>query len=144
MTAHAYQHRRRDSLYDRAVPGVSTEAEFVDESIQRAYHHWRETITSRRGNLEEEFARLASQWREDTEYQSSITRIAMHPAYQRIIGMGPGAVPLILRDLEQTQSQWFWALQAITGDNPVASEDRGYIDRMIRAWLQWGYRRRIL
>jgi hypothetical protein len=144
MTVRAYSRRRRDGVYERAVPGVSSEAEWVDRSIRNAYHHWRETITSRRGTLEEEFARLAARWREDTEYQSSITRIAMHPDYQRIIGMGPDVVPLILRDLEKTRSQWFWALQAITGDNPVVPGDRGYMDRMIRAWVRWGYRQRVL
>jgi hypothetical protein len=144
MTIRAYSHGRRDGVYEPGVPGVSSEAELVDRSIERAYHHWRETITSRRGSLEEEFGRLAAKWREDTEYQSSVTRIAMHPAYQRIIGMGADAVPLILRDLEETQSQWFWALQAITGEDPVRPEDRGYVDRMISDWIRWGYRRRVL
>jgi hypothetical protein len=91
-------------------------------------------------SLELQFTRLAAEWKADTEFESSTTRIAMHPAYQRIIGMGAPVVPLILRDLERTNDPWFWALHAITGANPVAAEDRGTINRMVSAWLLWGMR----
>lgn len=94
-------------------------------------------------SVEAEFARLAEQWREETEDLSSIMRIVMHPAYQRIIGMGPAAVPLILQDLARTESHWFWALQSITGENPIAPSARGYVPRMAEAWLDWGRQRGI-
>src|SRR5947207_8235307 len=38
--------------------------------------------------LERKFRRLADQWLKETEHVSSITKASMHPAYQRIIGMG--------------------------------------------------------
>ena len=66
--------------------------------------------------LERTFFELANRWRDETALLSSVTRTAMHPAYQRIIGMGPAAVPLILRELEQRPDHWFWALTAITGE----------------------------
>jgi hypothetical protein len=47
----------------------------------------------------------------------------------------------MLADLRDTGSHWFWALREITGENPVAPEDRGYVDRMIQAWLAWGRER---
>ena len=62
----------------------------------------------------------------------------MHAAYQRIIGMGPAVVPLILRDLEQKPDHWFWALRAITGDNPVKAEKCDRMKLMTQAWIQWG------
>lgn len=68
----------------------------------------------------------------------------MHPAYQQIIGMGPEVVPLLLRDLAETESHWFWALRVITNDNPVPPEHRGRVDRMISAWLSWGMRNNLL
>lgn len=95
-------------------------------------------------HLEAEFNLLAARWKADTEFQSSPTRIATHPAYQRIIGMGKEALPLILHDLQETHAPWFWALRAISGEDPVPDEDRGYTDRMVRAWLQWGTRRRLV
>ncbi len=88
--------------------------------------------------LEAEFNRLAAEWRAQTGMLSLVTHKSMHPAYQRIIGMGPPVVPLILRDLEQKPDHWFWALRAITGDNPVKSEQRGRMKQMAQVWIQWG------
>jgi hypothetical protein len=45
-----------------------------------------------------------------------------HPAYQRIIEMGQPVMPLIFRELEREPDHWFWALQSITGENPVKLE----------------------
>src|SRR5689334_22116683 len=35
-----------------------------------------------------EFQQLLRQWKEDTEFLSASSEIAMHPAYQRIMAMG--------------------------------------------------------
>lgn len=90
---------------------------------------------------QEMFERLARQWREETATMPSVAQMAMHPAYQRIIGMGPKAVPLILRELERRSDHWFWALTAITGENPASPEDAGDIQRMRDAWLKFGVQR---
>lgn len=84
------------------------------------------------------FRSLADRWRADTLYLSSATDIAMHPAYQRIIGLGPQALPLILGELERQPGHWFWALTAITGEDPVPPADRGRLPAMAAAWLAWG------
>jgi hypothetical protein len=62
----------------------------------------------------------------------------MHPAYQMIIGMGPEAVPLLLRELESNVDNWFWALRAITEEDPVPASARGDGEAMAKAWLDWG------
>lgn len=131
-------------VYQRPLSGVSPAAERVQSWIEEVYDDWAETLTSRRGTLETEFARLTAEWKHDTEFESSPRRIAMHPSYQRIIGMGPVALPLILQDLERTHDDWFWALDAITGVNPVRSEDRGVVHRMVSAWISWGIRQNLL
>lgn len=87
--------------------------------------------------LEDEFRRLAATWREETEHLSS-TAVFTNAAYQRIIGLGPEVVPVILRDLARTGDRWFWALRAITGQNPVRPEDAGNVRKMAGAWLAWG------
>ncbi|MEG3890120.1 MULTISPECIES: hypothetical protein [unclassified Microcoleus] len=51
--------------------------------------------------LEAEFNSLAEEWRTETRMLSLVAQKSMHPAYQRIIGMGQPVAPLILRDLEQ-------------------------------------------
>src|SRR5258706_12757967 len=87
------------------------------------------------------FVALASRWRTETGMLSSSSARALHPAYQQIIGMGPAALPLLLRELERAQEGWFWALKAITGEDPVPSKHRGKHSEMVRDWLQWGRNR---
>jgi len=52
--------------------------------------------------------------------------------------MGKEVIPLILNDLKIDPDDWFWALTAITGENPVADNDAGNIEEMAKAWLKWG------
>lgn len=90
------------------------------------------------GDLEARFSELAAAWRCDKFSSSSTTQIVTHPAYQRIIGLGPAVVPLILRELGREPDHWFWALKAITGADPVPSEERGNVRAMAARWLTWG------
>lgn len=83
------------------------------------------------------FNDLAKRWKAETRLLSSPTEIAMHPAYQRIIGLGPRALPLIIRDLVENPDWWFWALRAISGVDPVSDMDRGRLGAMARAWQGW-------
>ena len=93
---------------------------------------------------EQRFAELVATWKRERGPHSSSARLAEHPAYQQIIGMGPAALPLILRELEQEPYHWYWALKCITGVDPVPPEYRGQRPKMREAWLHWareqGYR----
>jgi hypothetical protein len=89
-------------------------------------------------HLESEFRRHARQWSGETAHLSSETQIVLHPSYQRIIGMGPAVLPFIFRDLKEQPRDWFWALNAITGEDPVSPEDAGVVPRIVEAWLRWG------
>jgi hypothetical protein len=91
--------------------------------------------------LRDKFNALAEEWKRDTRTSSSVTEMAMHPAYQRIIGMGERALPLILGELRAEPDHWFWALKAITGEDPVPASARGRIGAMRQAWLEWGNRK---
>jgi hypothetical protein len=90
--------------------------------------------------LEEKFNRLASDWKSQRGPHSSSAKLAMHPAYQKITGMGPEVVPLILRELKKNLGSWFWALTSITEVDPVAEADQGNGEAMAKAWLKWGRR----
>ena len=87
------------------------------------------------------FRTLVRQWKDATLLMSSITDMATHPAYQQMIGMGQVALPWILEELRRAPDQWFWALKAITGEDPVPPEDRGNMARMTQAWLSWAKNR---
>src|SRR5262245_11382712 len=88
--------------------------------------------------LKERFERLAAKWKTESRYLSNSVQIAMLDSYQRIIGIGEPAVPLILDELAREPRQWFWALQAITEEDPVPAESRGKVREMAKAWIDWG------
>ncbi|MFM9959985.1 MAG: hypothetical protein ACKV2Q_02030, partial [Planctomycetaceae bacterium] len=50
--------------------------------------------------LEQEFRRLANAWKRETKHLSRIDHVCANSSYLQIIGMGPDAIPLILRELE--------------------------------------------
>jgi hypothetical protein len=91
-----------------------------------------------------EFTKLAKVWREQAGGQSSPLKQSMHPAYQQIIGMGKQVVPLILKELKEKGGQWYWALGAITGDNPIDPQDAGNISKMKASWLDYGKARHLI
>lgn len=84
------------------------------------------------------FAECLVKWKAETVFTSSMTDIVLHPSYQRIIGLGPDVVPYILQELVENGGHWFWALQALTGENPVSEQDKGRTKLMASAWLEWG------
>jgi len=59
---------------------------------------------------------LAATWKEESLVMSSVTAMARLPSYQQIIALGPGVVPLLLREptenccLDQTTSSVMCAL----------------------------------
>jgi hypothetical protein len=90
------------------------------------------------------FSRLASAWKEQSRYLSNTAQMALLTPYQQIIGMGTDALPLILEELRRDPDQWFWALKAITGEDPVPAEAAGNVRLMADAWVQWGLNHKFL
>ena len=90
--------------------------------------------------LSERFNLLADRWRAETAFLSSVEDMCIHEAYQRIIGLGQPAVPLLLRGLDREPDHWFWALQAITGQVVHDEGTAGNVAAMARAWTEWGRR----
>lgn len=91
------------------------------------------------GAREQEFRSLVRTWRRHTAALSRIDRRVSHPAYLRIIGMGPPVLPLIFEELDRRPDFWFTALQAITGENPAA-ESRDF-EESRQLWLAWWQQR---
>lgn len=87
--------------------------------------------------LEVLFASLLETWRNDTRFQSDQSALLAHPAYYRLIGLGPAVLPHIFHDLQTGGGPWFVALQAITGEDPVRKEHRHSVALMRQDWLAW-------
>jgi hypothetical protein len=92
------------------------------------------------------FQSLKESWHNERRHISSSAADDLHcPSYVRIIGMGRDAVPFILEELRSElkggePENWFMALAAITGEKPVAPENRGRLQNMATSWIEWGTR----
>ncbi len=116
---------------------VGAESKVLSARLVSSADHFLKPISRRWSSPTARFYELTQEWEESTAALSSITTIAMHPAYQKIIGMGEIALPLIMRELRTRPNHWFWALKAITGEDPVPSQHRGHVRKMAVAWLDW-------
>jgi hypothetical protein len=82
------------------------------------------------------FEELVRGWKRDTEHISVLSKTVMHPDYQKIIGMGKLALPFIFDELQRRGGHWFWALHAITQEDPA--RDCVGFQEAAHAWLEWG------
>ncbi|MER9421449.1 hypothetical protein NKI88_03190 [Mesorhizobium sp. M0317] len=88
--------------------------------------------------IAQRFQQLADSWVRETRFTNSMDDIVSNKSLQQIINLGSVVVPLILKDLEREPKHWFYALQILTGANPVSRNDAGNMQKMAAAWLQWG------
>ena len=102
------------------------------------------TVPPGRAIDQQRFERLAGVWKSRSRYMSNPAQIAMLPEYQRIIGMGETAVPFILKEMRREPDQWFWALAAITEEDPIPEEAKGDVERMTQAWVDWGIQKGLI
>jgi hypothetical protein len=112
----------------------STMAILRDASVAQARKEKRVAVS----DVKRLFSELSRDWREATNLASSASEIVLNQSYQRIIGLGPDVIPLVLADLRARGGHWFSALRALTGENPVRPLDVGRIKKMTESWLNWG------
>lgn len=130
------------SLVRAHVDVISTSLQQVSFIVGKAYFIAKagKALTCSTAQAASLFQRLRDEWYEQRGSTSSITQMAMCPAYQRIIGMGPDAIPFILRQLQSEGDQpdmWFWALRVLTNADPVSENERGDFVAMAASWLSW-------
>jgi len=87
------------------------------------------------------FSHLLLRWRASTALMSSLTDMLLHPDYQAIIGLGPVAIPLLLREFAREPDHFAWALASITREDPTDPSMAGDVEAQARAWLAWGRER---
>lgn len=140
-----YYHHKAERVWTSYRTSTRT---LVDRRLSQYFHAVKREVGNiavpRSGTVEYRFHQLVCRWRAETKTYSSTTDKVLHSAYQDIMGMGPAALPLILREMEEHGGHWFWALRHISQDNPVPPEDAGKIPKMTEAWLRWGREHRYL
>ena len=110
--------RAPQALQYLSVVGMSRDSQVVTEQWLKSEEHYWLPITRRPQGDAGKFQALAETWRREVQFMSSVTEMVLHPAYQRIIGMGTAVVPHLLRELECRPDHWFWALPRLQGPIP--------------------------
>lgn len=121
----------------RISKNVQNKLEFIDWCVREGFTRYeedRETAAS----TEQEFEKLAEEWRSQTRNLSSMMKITYNHAYRQIVDMGPRVLPILLRELQRKPDLWFSALREISSENPVRPEHAGNVKKMQEAWVNWG------
>lgn len=138
-----------ESVYSRTLEHAQEDGACLQFRIGQTFDFGKYTVQVKEDAItissndpdQPKFAALVEAWHKERKATSSPIKVAMCPSYQKIIGMGKPAIPLIFRQLELEGAKpdmWFWALRALTDANPVADDIRGNFVKMAEAWLEWG------
>lgn len=138
MTLFALENDRSPETREQLVSVGDDSNETLKKLLEIILWNYLDPISRSDANIIEKFNNLKRSWQDETKHVGFAAEIALHPAYQEIIGMGKPAIPMILNELRKEPHHWFWALSSITGDNPIKSEQRGIMREMTNAWLEWG------
>lgn len=149
-----YAPRRKHTTLHGWTVAKRGDARFHAGIVYRHYdeHPWKDILVRRRVEklsfrnlvLEMKFQALAREWKRESRFASTPQQMFLLPSYQKIVGLGPDAIPLILRDLTRESNHWFWALASISGENPVEPVNAGNVQAMRQAWIDWGMQRGFL
>jgi hypothetical protein len=115
----------------------SSESRSVNKLVIDASRHFLTPFSRFNISPGQRFYSLKAKWLNEVEFLSDTNEICTCEAYQQIIGMGEAALPFIYSELQTAPDHWFWALKAITCDDPVSEQDRGDLKAMTKAWLGW-------
>ena len=118
--------------------GQSPEAETVNLLFIEAVDSYFEPLSRVEESPADRFYNSLVRWQDDVKHLSDTNEICTHPEYQAIIGMGREALPLIFAVLPHSSDYWFWALKAITRQDPVPATHVGRVRKMKEAWIAWG------
>ena len=128
-------------LEDLQPIGLTAEADTLSINFANAMNLYvgQSVFISRNIETEEfkTFLTLKEKWKEETLFVSSGSEIISNSAYQEIISLGKVAIPWIIRELKKTNDHWFYALEKITGVNPIGKENIGLVEKMKEDWILW-------
>lgn len=130
------------TIQERQRPiGVSIEAQFVRQNIQITHDLFMgQSVFIQemyKQQLRKKFDLYSGIWKTETMFSSNSSEITNNSAYRSIIGLGKDIIPFIIQDLKQSENHWFYALELLTGENPIKNEHRGIINLMKSDWLNW-------
>lgn len=129
-------------IHDGQRPvAVSYEARFLNANIQNAHFNFiGQSIFTQdmyKHYLQKRFDFLKAIWKSETIFVSNAHDIINNAAYRNIISLGRDILPFIFADLKVNDNHWFYALEIITGQNPIKAEHKGVVPLMKQDWIDW-------
>lgn len=128
--------------------GVTAEADTVSINFSNAMNAYVGQSIFISNKIEAEkfrkFLELRDKWKDETLFVSSGSIIISNSAYREIINIGKIAIPWIVRELKRSDDHWFYALEVITGENPIKDENVGIVKNMKADWLTWASQKEYL
>jgi hypothetical protein len=122
--------------------------EWIREFDEKEFPNETATSIASERTLKERFFEQSDKWDSETAHLSSPAQRFLHPSYVAIMGMAQEnrdeIVRLLLQDMQANRREWFWALSYLTHENPIDLQDSGNLNKMIRAWGQWGRKKGLL
>lgn len=88
-------------------------------------------------SINRKFTELKSIWENETMWFSDVSEITNNSAYREIIDLGEDVLPFIFEDLDTNNNHWFYALNSITGSDPISTNHKGIFPQMKNDWLNW-------
>lgn len=130
------------TIQERQRPvAVSYEASFVRSNIETCHVLFvgQSVFVQEmyKQQLKKRFDFYNSIWKNETIFSSSISEITNNSAYRSIIGLGQEVLPFIIDDLKTNDNHWFYALEALTGQNPIKENHKGIVPLMKNDWIEW-------
>ena len=120
---------------------LTMDASMIDSALGKSYKNFYGNSEYLRIELNDEarvyFDMWRNQWLDETKYNSNISSSMQHPLYSKILSLGDIIVPFLIMDLRENKTHWFYALTALTGENPILKEHSGQVDNMIADWVKW-------
>lgn len=129
-----------DIEYSQSL-GITQEANVLNLNFTNAYNMFVGNSVFLTRKIENEkfrhFLNLRDKWKSEIRFISSGSLIISNSAYKEIIEFGPIAIPWIIREVKKRNDHWFFALEKITGANPIREENVGKIEDMSKDWIEW-------
>ena len=131
-TSRATMFIQAESVTARAY--ANTEAKAAASAL--AFENF--TNRDRDFKIERKFQDLSEKWKAETTGMSSLSQIISNKYYLRIIALGEGVIPCILKHLRTQAAPWFAALRALTEREDIGREYAGNFRKIADAWIAWG------
>lgn len=95
-------------------------------------------------DVAKEFRRLTKQMEGRLGPTSRLREWLFSEEYVAIVGLGPRVVPHLLVDLRKHVRPWFFALRALTRQDPTVGVSPGNFEELARHWVAWGVEQEII